>query len=98
MVAGIVAMTYPLVSMVASTKPMASSSCNNNVDKSFCFSVEGKLRLFGSLCVSICTYRISLSATPNAFHSIDYILLCEGIKKGIPNQWNAFFKKSLTYY
>jgi len=22
----------------------------------------------------------------------------EGIKKGIPNQRNAFFKKSLTYY
>jgi len=25
-------------------------------------------------------------------------LLGEGIKKGIPNLRNAFFKKSLTYY
>jgi hypothetical protein len=50
---GIVAYTYPQLSISASEIPIAFNSSNRTLAKSFCFSDDGKVGDSGSAVVSI---------------------------------------------
>src|SRR5437868_6804519 len=67
---GMPAYTYPNSSVDASVIPMESNSSHKSLLSSFCFSVVGWEVLVGSLCVSICTYRIKRSAMLSGFTCI----------------------------